>query len=349
MREVFSGQYVAAATREYRGRKGVVVKVENPESKVETVSPQVLNEFHQTLDAVGAEGDAGFCIFHGGWGKIHAGAELSLFHEDIDSQRVHDYLWAGARLDLKIKELSRAKQTVSIMHGDRYGGSVEWPLMAQYCVCTGETSIRFSEVNIGLIPGWNGILNLMLRSGSQNAFYLAATGDKIHAPEMLAAGLVSGIFPQASILENVLDMIVEGTLKPRDRVRELVDPEKLEEAIKSRSDAKRYRSLLEDITRHQESLGDPKSPETKSSLNKLVQRRLKDLGRPIAPRALAAVSQLVRENEPIDWENKEGMQSMTERETQWCFDLMHTQDRKTGVRSILTDNPLERIPIFAGC
>lgn len=63
-------------------------------------------------------------------------------------------------MDMRLKRLSRRIATVAVMRGERYGGSVEWPLMASRCVASAECAVQFPEVNVGIIPGWDGVLNV---------------------------------------------------------------------------------------------------------------------------------------------------------------------------------------------
>lgn len=348
MRQGISGKYVSAVIKEYKGKKGVLLKIDNPFSKVNTLPLEALKEIHAVLDEIRNEADLTFILFHGSGGRIHAGADLSLFAGEINPRAVHEYLTAGTDLDLKIKEISRKVTTVSIMQGERYGGSVEWPLMAHYGVCTPDTGIQFSEVNIGIIPGWNGILNTVLRSGGENALYLAATGNRIHAEEMLRSGLVSRIYPGETILDEALDLAVSGGPPAQAPPEVLVSREDLDRMIAQRTDSRRYRELVREVARKIE-MGELEGNGKQGlSASKYINGKLKELGKPIAPRAVAAVFELIEKFPDVTWENGQGIKEMARAEVESCFRLMHTEDRRVGVNSVLTDNPLEKISTFSG-
>ncbi|GJL77839.1 MAG: hypothetical protein NPINA01_08280 [Nitrospinaceae bacterium] len=348
MSEILSGNYVRASEVEHNGKKGILLKIESPDKKVNTIPLEVLREADRAVGDIALEEGLSFIIFCGSTGKIHAGADLRLFAGKIDSNQVHDYLMAGARLDLKIKALSRKKRTVSIMNGKRFGGSVEWPLMARYCVCTPETTIQFSESNLGIIPGWNGILNVLLRSTKANTLYLTATGDPIGARQMLEAGLIQGIFPQNSIFEQALEIATAAAVGPPAEIRDLVDRQTLDKMISTRTDTNRYQNLLEEVSRKLKKNKTSNGQMEPDEVKQYIRNQLEILGKPIAPAAVTAVFDLVNKYETINWQAEKRISDMALEEVELCCELMKTQDRCTGINSILSDNPLETLPIYMG-
>ena len=348
MSEILSGKYASASQVEHNGKKGILLKIVSPDKKVNTIPFEVLAEVDRAVGDIALEESVAFVIFCGSTGKIHAGADIRLFAGEIDSKQVHDYLMAGALLDLKIKELSRKKRTVSIMNGKRFGGSVEWPLMAQYCVCTPETTIQFSESNLGIIPGWDGILNVLLRSTKINTLYLTATGDPIGARQMLEAGLIHAISPPNSIFEQALEIATAVSVRSPCEIRDLVDRQTLDKIISTRTNTSRYQNLLGKVSlilkKNKTSEGQIKQDEVKQ----YIRDELENLGKPIAPAAAKAVFDLVNKYETINWQDEQGIRDMAFEEVELCDELMKTQDRRAGMKSILSDNPLETIPIYMG-
>ena len=341
-------KHVSTSEVEHNGKKGILLKIENPDNKFNTIPFEALIEIAQVVDDIASEKGLTFIIFCGSNDKVHAGADIKVFSGKFDSELVHDYLMAGTRLDLKIKKFSRTKRTVSIMNGNRFGGSVEWPLMAQSSVCTPETTIQFSECNLGIIPGWNGILNILLRSTKINALYLASTGDQISAQQMLEAGLVSGIYPQESILKKALEKVTTKIERPSNIAQDLLDNDTLEKIISSRTDSNRYQNLLKDMTRNMEQNLSSSELMGKDGFKQYIQGKLNMLGKPIAPASAKAVFDLVNRYEAINWQDEKRIEEMAFEEAKLCNELMKTQDRYTGMKSILSDNPLDVIPIYLG-
>ena len=348
MKDHFSGKFVTTSLKEHKGQKGVVVKFFNPTSKVQTVPIEGLTEINQILQELQKDESTQFMVFYGDTGEIHAGADVNLFSGDLDLATVHEYLLAGMRMDLNIKEISRTRKTVSIMQGKRYGGSAEWPLMARYSVCTPDTTIQFSEVNIGLIPGWDGVLNVLLRSNKENALYLAATGNRITSQEMLASGLVLSVCPDNEIMDRALDLATTDSLISKSAPKTFATREMIDQLIAQGTDAGRYRKLLEEVT------GKLKTGELNPDINqdnyvsKYIGVRLTELGKPLAPLAVQSVFDLIDAHPGVHWEDFEAIKKMAHDEAESCFRLMKTLDRKTGVNSILTKDPLEKIPVYVG-
>lgn len=336
-------KYANLVTREHRGKRGALLKISNPDSKVDTLPFEALREIRRALDDIRDDKSLGFVVFYGEQKKIHAGADISLFAGDIDPPAVHEYLMAGTDLDLSIKALG--KRTVAIMQGECYGGSVEWPLMAERRVCTPEATMQFSEVNIGLIPGWNGVLNILLRSNKENALYLAATGKRASAREMLDAGIVSQICPEDAIMQGALDVAttIQTTVTGVKTLSTLTETEKI---IAARTDIKKYQALSDEISQKKASgelSGDKKAD---NYIGKYTAKRLNELGRPVAPLAVSAVFKLIEKYSTISLDNAELIREMAHYEAELCFQLMSTADRKTGIASILTNDPA--IPIYVG-
>lgn len=338
-------KYANLLTQEHRGKKGALLKISNPESKVDTLPFEALREIRLALDDIRADKSLGFVVFYGERRKIHAGADISLFAGDIDPLAVHEYLMAGADLDLSIKALG--KRTVAIMQGECYGGSVEWPLMAERRVCTPEATVQFSEVNIGLIPGWDGVLNILLRSNKENALYLAATGNRASAQEMLDAGIVSRICPEDAIMQGALDIATANTIPPTaNRIKALSTLAETEKIIAARTDIKKYQALSDEISQKKASgelSGDKKAD---NYIGKYTAKRLNELGRPVAPLAVSAVFKLIEKYSTISLDNAELIREMAHYEAELCFQLMNTTDRRAGIASILTNDPA--IPIYVG-
>ena len=345
MSAIISKKYLSVSRKEHRGKRGVLVKTGNPDGKVDTLPFEALKEIGTTLEVLRDDKELDFVVFYDNEMKVHAGADLAMFSGDIDSQLVREYLMTGARLDLLVKSLG--KRTVSVIQGDCYGGSVEWPLMADYSVCAGDASIQFSEVNLGIIPGWSGILNVLLRSNKENALYLAATGCKIGAREMLSAGLVSWISSNDDMLACAMDLATASAID-KAPVKSLSTIDEINLIIKSRTDVDKYRNLSAEVLRKMDrgELSDDKHAD--NHVGKYISKRLNELGRPLALLAVGAVSIFVNKYSNIKSGDMGLIGEMACDEAELCFKLMETADRKMGINSILTSNPLDRIPVYAG-
>jgi enoyl-CoA hydratase/carnithine racemase len=346
-----SGGYAKLKSVESGARKGAILEIANPSSKVNTLPPEALAEMGQALDAAAADPSLEFLVLCGGEGKVHAGADVNMFAGEItpsgdgkkiDLEAVDAYLRQGTALDVRIKKLSRKLVTVAAMYGERFGGSVEWPLMATYCVAAEDTGIQLSEVNIGILPGWDGLLNVAVKAGPANALYLGTTGARLTAAQMLEAGIVDAVVPEGDIVAKALELA--GSRPPkREGVegKDLVSEEALLKLITERLDASRYQTLREEVAAEKQG-ADPKE------LARSVDRRLAKLGKPSAPLAVEAVTAFVQDCQNADLSDVNAIETLAFKEAALCAALMKTRDRVIGINSILgaRDDVLNKIPVF---
>ena len=123
---------------------------------------------------------------------------------------------------------------------------------------------------------------------------------------------------------------------------------KLDQIISERTDSRKYEELKKEVSNKLQTnvLSNDKGQENYAG--GYISQRLARLGKPLAPLAIAATMELIDRFSGISREDLGRIREMGECEAQSCFRLMKTLDRKIGVNSVLTSNPLERIPVYAG-
>lgn len=348
---IFSGEggYASLVKTSHKGQDGALLKISNPNSRVNTVPSEALAEIAQALDVVEADKALRFLVLYGEEGRIHAGADVNMFAGGLtanenppDYQAVHAYLEQGAGMDLRIKRLSKERITVSAVQGERFGGSVEWPLMTTHCVAAPDSGIQFSEVNIGIIPGWDGILNVLLKSGTANALYMGTTGARLNADDMKEAGLVAALAEPEQLLAAALDLAVDPPPVPdKAALKRLAGEETLLKTLSERLNVRRYEALVEEVKAKQDEL-EPKE------FARHIDARLAEMGRPVAPLAVEAVFGLVAKGALLEAGDLDAVEELAEDEVASCSNLMKTRDRVVGINSVLKarENPLSKIAIF---
>lgn len=352
-KQIFAGKdgYAALTVRELNGVAGALLRITNPTNKVNTVPPESIVEINQALDAFEAARELKFLILYGTEDKIHAGADVNMFAGGLttdqnppDFEKVRDYLLNGAKLDLRIKEISRKRLTISVMHGERFGGSVEWPLMTKYCVAAFDAAISLSEVTIGIVPGWSGILNVMLKSGAANALYLGTTGKRVSAQQMLEAGIVSCVVAPESALDVALHLATKSHAQTEVvNKKRLASEEEWYRQLAARMNPQPYEELAAEATKKKEQGTDPKE------LSKFIDKKLEELGKPLAPLAVEAVFGLVAKyGARASLENFDAIRDMAIEEAELCSALMKTRDRVIGINSVLKarENPVNKIALY---
>ena len=153
-----------------------------------------------------------------------------------------------------------------------------------------------------------------------------------------------------SILEDALDLATRDKIPVDFKVRgkEMCSRDKLDKVISERTDARRYQELEKEVSKKLQTnvLSNDKGREDYAG--SFINHELVRLGKPLAPLAVAAVMALIDQFSDIGWKDLGRIKEMGEHEAQSCFRLMKTLDRRIGVNSVLTSNPVERIPIYVG-
>ena len=127
-----------------------------------------------------------------------------------------------------------------------------------------------------------------------------------------------------------------------------MDRQTLDKIIITRTDSNRYQNLLEDVSRKLEKNKISNCQIGQDEIKQYIRDQLENLDKPVAPASAKAVLDLVNKYETINWQDEIGIKNMAFEEVELCNELMKTQDRRAGMKSILSDNPLETIPIYVG-
>ncbi len=97
------------------------------------------------------------------------------------------------------------RPVLAAINGHALGGGCELALACDYrfMIDDARSTIGQTEVNLGLIPGAGGTQRLMRLIGPARATELLLEGTRLKAPEALAIGLVSRIFPPDTFAADV--------------------------------------------------------------------------------------------------------------------------------------------------
>ena len=367
--------YVEVRRLEHNSSTGAILRYKNPEPrKLHAVDFTGMRELEDGIDIITRADGLDFCVLIGAYDPIHAGADITQFAGEPDYAAIQEHLERGTKLDIHIKNVLWKKlRTVGVFAGDRYGGSVEWPLFAEWNVAAVNSRIQFSEVHLGIVPGWNGILNVLLRSNPLNALYMGTTGDPVTAEQMRMMGIVQRVIDtpedpnrrevapeewpqvwamhakkcQTMLLYAALELATQDEQPKRERDYAVITEDKLEAAIKERTDVQRYIRLQDEIAAEYAKLGDAPGKDELKQLAKAAGKGVSKLGKPLAPQAVDGIRRYVAK-----WGALETGQLLEQfgeaalEKAQLCVDLMHTAHRRIGVNAVLSKLPAERVPVF---
>jgi 3-hydroxyacyl-CoA dehydrogenase/enoyl-CoA hydratase/3-hydroxybutyryl-CoA epimerase len=209
----------------YETKDGVALITFDMEGEsVNTLSPEVGQQFEQLLTRAASDGEAKAIVFASGKkDSFIAGAKID-FLQTIKTQaegiNVSRAAQAGFdRLD------AFEKPVVAAIHGVALGGGLEWALACDYRLISDspKTQLGLPEVQLGLIPGAGGTQRLPQLIGAQAALDLILTGRNLKPRKAVKLGVADEAVPQPILLEIAKKRALElaaGTLNP-DRNRGL--------------------------------------------------------------------------------------------------------------------------------
>jgi len=320
----------------YRGRSGAIIAYTNP--PVHQVGNPGLDAYLAALGEVAAvAGELDFLVMGGTCDPAHAGGDIreSLTRLDqtlqeraeleaadaADSEIWDLYGWGDARLDKgfalygAIRDLSSRLTTVAVCGGGtRFGGSAEVALMADYLVGDSRSGMCFSEVQIGLIPGWGGVGRAVTKAGFANARQMAYTADVANAARLVEMG----VYDRVVEIETPLPRMKRTGDKEADKAAYLgalvanemeAGPDLLEAALQLAVDPPEKTELRADPpvldTDGIQRRADPATYEGLYGTRiREIKDRIAELGRPLAPQSVEALDALFARFEGRPWDEE---------------------------------------------
>ncbi len=134
-------------------------------SKMHTLNRDVFSNLLETI-SIAEETDSDLIIYSDS-DYFSAGADLNLFYQEIIAGNFIETL---SLLELGQQVMKRLKYSripiISCARGVALGGGCEILLHSDYVVAHQDLSAGLVETSIGLIPGWGGVKEMILRSNS---------------------------------------------------------------------------------------------------------------------------------------------------------------------------------------
>lgn len=191
------------------GESPVLVEVEGGVCWIRLNRPDKLNsmtlEMHdliqESMDKVVDDASVRCVVFTGvGERAFCAGADIANFPK-LSPDGAKEFSEKGQKTVQKI--LGYPKPVIAAVNGYALGGGCELATACDFRIASEKARFSQPEISLGLIPGWGGTQLLPSIVGPAKAKELIMTGAMVKAPEALQMGLVN----------------------------EVVEPEKLEEAV----------------------------------------------------------------------------------------------------------------------
>ncbi|HEX7852118.1 MAG TPA: FAD-dependent oxidoreductase [Sphingobium sp.] len=177
-------------------------------SKMNTVSPELLDAIRKALDRCGNDFRA--LVIGGDAPYFSAGADLRIFVETFEKggrEAISAFIDHGQRTFQAIKYAPFP--VVAAATGAALGGGCELLLHCDAIQAHAELSMGLVETSVGLIPGWGGCKEMMIRLASASAAPRGPVAAALAAYDLIASAKVSS---------SAFDARARGFLRPSDAI-----------------------------------------------------------------------------------------------------------------------------------
>ena len=161
----------------------------NRESKLNTLTPAMLNELEVHARAIDADRDIRVVILTGAGNRAFCvGADITQWAalEPLDMWR--QWVKRGHQV---FDQWARLRQPViAAINGHAFGGGLELAISADIRIATNAAQYALPEASIATCPGWSGSQRMVRLIGGSQTKYLAISGQRWSAEQALRAGLV---------------------------------------------------------------------------------------------------------------------------------------------------------------
>lgn len=185
-----------------------VIRINDPNSKVNTLSVQMQNEMTEVMSEIWANNAVQSAVLISSKpGCFIAGADINMIQSCNNAEEVTKLSQEGHKMFDKIAK--SPKPIVAAINGSCLGGGLEFAIACQYRIATNskKTLLGTPEVMLGLLPGAGGTQRLPKMVGIPSAFDMMLTGRNIRADKAKKMGLV----------DQVVDSLGPGLKNPEER------------------------------------------------------------------------------------------------------------------------------------
>ncbi|XP_036406347.1 hydroxyacyl-CoA dehydrogenase trifunctional multienzyme complex subunit alpha a [Megalops cyprinoides] len=191
-----------------------VVRINDPNSKVNTLSVQMQSEMTEVMNEIWANDSVKSAVLISTKpGCFIAGADINMIQACKSAEEVTSLSQEGQKMFEKIEK--SPIPVVAAINGSCLGGGLEFAIACQYRVATKnkKTVLGTPEVMLGLLPGAGGTQRLPKMVGLPSAFDMMLTGRNIRADKAKKMGLV----------HQLVDPLGPGLKSPEERTIEYLE------------------------------------------------------------------------------------------------------------------------------
>ncbi len=189
-------------------RDRVVLITLNRPDALNALNEQLMHEVTGVVAANDADPGVAVTVITGSEKAFAAGADIrQMVSADVQSMLVYDWFAEWDRL------AAARKPIIAAVAGHALGGGCELAMMCDMILAADTAKFGQPEIKLGVIPGIGGSQRLTRAIGKAKAMDLILTGRTIGAEEAERWGLVSRVFPAATMLDEALAIAADLAAK----------------------------------------------------------------------------------------------------------------------------------------
>jgi 3-hydroxyacyl-CoA dehydrogenase / enoyl-CoA hydratase / 3-hydroxybutyryl-CoA epimerase len=203
-----------ALTLDVRPDGVAVITYDVPGEAVNTLKASFAEEFEQIFSRVANDPKIKAAILVSGKKDAFiAGADVAMLERVKTAAEAEQLCRTGHKAILKVVDCP--KPVVAAVHGAALGGGFEVALACHARVLSDDkkTALGLPEVQLGLVPGMNGLERLAAIVGLQIALEHGLAGKNIRAPKAKKLGLADDVVPVAILREVAAELALKLAAK----------------------------------------------------------------------------------------------------------------------------------------
>ncbi|HEY5604146.1 MAG TPA: 3-hydroxyacyl-CoA dehydrogenase NAD-binding domain-containing protein [Gammaproteobacteria bacterium] len=182
-----------------------------------SLSREMLAELADIVSGLQDSATRGLVILSAKKNGFIAGADINTIAQAKTTQQAAEFIRFGQDVFNRIEKLRFP--TVCLIHGFCMGGGYELALACRYRVALDDpgTKLGLPEINLGIHPGFGGVLRLPLLIGAPAAMDIMLSGRGVSARSAKKLGMVDYLAADRHLRKAAVDLI--NTQPPRQKLK----------------------------------------------------------------------------------------------------------------------------------
>jgi len=186
---------------EVKGHVGLLTI--NRPAALNALNGAVLAELATQLDAIAGSDIRCLVLTGAGEKSFVAGADIGEM-KDLSPEQAERFSIVGNAVMEQLENLP--VPVIAAVNGYALGGGIELALACDIRLASENATFSMPEAGLGILPGFGGVQRLAREIGVSKAKELAFTTNRVKAPEALALGLVSAVYPAGELIDAAVAM-----------------------------------------------------------------------------------------------------------------------------------------------